>query len=237
MIDKPDFPETAHRPIPRSPRLMEVIADQLRAQILEGQIPPGTVLRQEQVAQQLGVSRTPLREALLMLEQDGLLTFSPSGVATVVLIDAQDAREIMDIREMVDGMVASILAVKGIPPAARQQLNQLVDEMMAANLAADKHRYLVANARFHLTLLEATEHKRLRAFVPLVRMSAQAVYVHLQAQTERLVQSAGEHAAILTAIDGGDSELAERVARSHVRHAANHWLPPRQGRTEPAQGM
>jgi DNA-binding GntR family transcriptional regulator len=65
---------------------------------------------------------------------------------------------------------------------------------------------------------------RLQQFVPLVRMSAEVVYVRLQNQGARLERSAAEHTAVLDAIRSGDAELAERLAREHVRAAAAHWI-------------
>jgi len=208
---------------PRVPRMKENIVDQLRRLILEGKLAPGTILRQEHLARQLEVSRTPLREALLALESEGFVVIAPSGAASVVALDARDAREIMDVREMVDGLAARRLAERGLPTEIDRELTTLAKEMRTL-AARDKHRYLVANADFHAKIVEATAHGRLRQFVPLVRMSSEVVYMRMQNQGPRLTRSANEHAAILAAIRSGDAEAAERLAREHVRNAADHWL-------------
>ncbi len=215
--------------VARHPRMLEGIVDQLRRAIFDGKLTPGTVLRQEHLARQLQVSRTPLREALLALEREGFIVFSPAGAATVASLDMPDAREIMDVREMVDGLAARLLAQRGMTPEVDRTLTALADEMREV-ADRDKHRYLVANADFHATIVEATGHVRLQQFVPLVRMSSKVVYAHLQHQEQRLSLSADEHRSLLDAIRSGDGEAAEGAAREHVRNAAAHWLFPPAGR-------
>lgn len=218
-----DLVEVTPLALVRQPRMKEGIVDQLRRAILEGQLAPGTVLRQEHLARRLQVSRTPLREALIALEREGFIAIAPSGAASVVALDARDALEIMDLREMVDGLAARLLAQRGLRPELDAELTALADEMRAI-AARDKHRYLVANADFHVKIVEATAHARLQQFIPLVRMSCKVVYMHLQNQGRRLSRSADEHARVLAAIRSGDAERAERLAREHVRNAAAHWL-------------
>jgi DNA-binding GntR family transcriptional regulator len=201
----------------RHPRMKEGIVDSVRRAILEGKLAPGTVLRQEHLARQLHVSRTPLREALIALEREGFVTIAPSGAASVVALDARDALE------MVDGLAARLLAQRGIGAELDRELTALA-KTMRSNAARDQHRYLVANADFHVKIVEATGHARLQQFIPLVRMSAQVVYIRLQNQGRRLTHSADEHTRVLDAIRAGDAEAAERLAREHVRNAAAHWL-------------
>ncbi len=207
----------------RQPRMKEGIVDSVRRAILEGKLAPGTVLRQEHLARQLNVSRTPLREALIALEREGFVTIAPTGAASVVSLDTRDALEIMDLREMVDGLAARLLAQRGLSAQGDRELTALA-KTMRTNAARDQHRYLVANADFHVKIVEASGHARLQQFIPLVRMSAQVVYTRLQKQGRRLTHSADEHTRVLDAIRAGDAEAAERLAREHVRNAAAHWL-------------
>src|ERR1700704_527143 len=86
-------------------RLVDRIIEQLRDMILDGSLPPGTRLVQEKLAADLAVSRTPLREALRVLEQDGLVSLSASSSAAVVIeLDEHDVRELYEIREVLDGL-------------------------------------------------------------------------------------------------------------------------------------
>lgn len=212
-------------PIVRRPRLKDGIIDQLRRLILEGKLAAGTVLRQEQLARQLGVSRMPLREALTILQAEGLVAISASGAASVVSLDVADALEIMDVREMVDGLAGRLLATLGLSAQMNRELTALV-RVMSARALKDKHAYLVANADFHVKLVEATGHARLAQFIPLVRMSSEVMYIRMQNQGARLRSSAAEHTALLDAIRSRDPERAERLAREHVRAAVAHWILP-----------
>jgi DNA-binding GntR family transcriptional regulator len=220
----PNKPLAEMRPIAmaRQPRMKERIADEVRRLIIAGKLAPGTVLRQEHLAQQLQVSRTPLREALIALESEGLIVIAPSGAASVVALDARDAREIMDVRELVDGLAARLLAERGMNEELDLELTAMAKEMRTTR--SDKHRYLVLNADFHTKIIEATEHARLQQFIPLVRMASEIVYTRVQKEGRRLASSATEHTRILAAIRSGDGEAAERLARTHVRNAARHWL-------------
>jgi DNA-binding GntR family transcriptional regulator len=217
-------PTAEMRPIAmaRRPRMKERIADELRRLIIAGTLAPGTVLRQEHLAQQLQVSRTPLREALIALEKEGLIVIAPSGAASVVALDTRDAREIMDVRELVDGLAARLLAERGLSEELDLELSAMAKEMRTTR--SDKQRYLVLNADFHTTIIEATGHARLQQFVPLVRMASEVVYTRAQKEGRRLASSATEHTRILAAIRAGDGEEAERIARAHVRNASRHWL-------------
>ena len=217
-------PPAEMRPIAmaRQPRMKERIADELRRLIIAGTLAPGTVLRQEHLAQQLQVSRTPLREALIALEKEGLIVIAPSGAASVVALDTRDAREIMDVRELVDGLAARLLTERGMSEELDLELSAMAKEMRTTR--SDKQRYLVLNADFHTKIIEATGHARLQQFVPLVRMASEVVYTRAQKEGRRLASSATEHTRILAAIRSGDAEEAERIARAHVRNAARHWL-------------
>jgi DNA-binding GntR family transcriptional regulator len=221
--ERPELAGVTPIALGRQPRMKEGIVDQLRRLILDGSLAPGTVLRQEHLARQLQVSRTPLREALDALEREGLVVFSATGAASVVALELEDAHEIMDLREMVDGLAARLLAQRGLPRDVDRELTALA-KRMRAYAPADKHHYLVANADFHVKIVEATAHARLQQFIPLVRMSSEVVYMRLQNQGKRLSRSAGEHGSVLDAIRSGDAALAERLAREHVRNAADHWL-------------
>jgi DNA-binding GntR family transcriptional regulator len=218
-----DLAEVTPVALVRHPRMKEGIVDSVRGAILEGKLAPGTVLRQEHLARQLHVSRTPLREALIALEREGFVTIAPSGAASVVSLDARDALEIMDLREMVDGLAARLLAQRGIGAELDRELTALA-KTMRTSAAREHHRYLVANADFHVKIVEASGHARLQQFIPLVRMSAQVVYIRMQNQGRRLTHSADEHTRVLVAIRARDPETAERLAREHVRNAAAHWL-------------
>jgi DNA-binding GntR family transcriptional regulator len=221
-------------PLARRARLSDHIVETLSRLIVEGELEPGTVIRTEELARQLGVSRTPMREALQRLEADGFVTVAPNGITKVVKLEVDEALELMDIREVVDGLAASLLAERGTTPAVYNELTNLVANMQRASIADDKHGYLSLNASFHQLILTATNHRPLRQFQGLVQITSQAVYLRLGHQPLRHQKSGREHAEILAAIRERDPARAEQLARLHIRNAAEFWL---KGRPEKAVSL
>lgn len=211
-------------PITKRARLSDHVVETLSRLIIDGHLEPGTVIRTEELANQLGVSRTPMREGLQRLEADGFVTIAPNGIATVANLDIDESLEMMDVREVVDGLAGRILAERGTTPAVMAELTDLVDAMLKAGLADDKHGYLVLNARFHALMITATNHRPLQQFHPLVRITSQAVYMRHGHQPLRHQESGKEHVEILKAIRERDGDLVEKLSRRHVRKAAQFWL-------------
>ena len=210
--------------IERPSRLAESAVEQLRTLIFNGQLPPGTVLRQEELAGRLGISRTPLRESLRLLEAQGLVETTPSGASRVVDLRGQAAVEALELREVVDGLVARLSAQRGLSSEHQGRFEAMLTEMDRASRADDKQAYLATNARFHLELMESLEHRWLDQLTVVVRLSSQATYLGNQPGGERLRRSALEHRAILAAILEHRADRAEELARDHVRKATSHWV-------------
>lgn len=205
------------------PTLTDLVTDKVRRAILGGDLRPGSVLRQERLAQELGVSRTPLKEALHLLDREGLVSISPSRGAVVVELTVEDAREILDVRELVDGLAARRLCGMGLSGDSLIRLEVLVRTMQDAAERNNKAKFLVANADFHLTLLAKANHRRLAQFAPLVRTSCEAPYLRPGEDAHRWLESGDEHKMILEAICARDGKSAERLARLHIRAASEYW--------------
>src|SRR6185369_9915103 len=135
-----------------------------------------------------------------------------------------EALELMDVREVVDGLATRILAERGTTDTVYRELEELVASADKASHANDKHGFLRFNARFHAAILTATNHRPLQQFHPLVRITSQAVYLRHGRQQLRHQQSSREHQEILAAIKARDPVQAERAAKRHVRRAAQFWL-------------
>lgn len=211
-------------PITKRARLSDQVVETLSKLIVDGALEPGAVIRTEELGIQLGVSRTPMREALQRLEADGFVSIAPNGIAKVATLDIDEALELMELREVIDGLAARLLAERGVSDAVMTELTGLTGAMMNASLANDKHGYLMLNARFHAIILTASNHKPLQQFHPLVRITSQAVYLRHGHQPMRHQESGKEHRDLLEAIRTGDARRAEELARMHVRKAAQFWL-------------
>lgn len=189
----------------------------LRSQILAGELERGSRLPQETLAAELGVSRTPLREALRRLAAEGLVTLQPNYGATVAQLDFGDMRDAWTARLVIEPPAARLAA--GRVPAP--ELDRMRAAVAAQRASADPARSLDANREFHLALVAASGNPHLEHFAELLwvaRISV-AIYTAQAAQNDGTDAWAGEHEAIIEAIGAGDGELTERLTREHIaRH-------------------
>lgn len=211
------------RKIQRSSSVMSQVVEQLREAILDGTIVPGTTLRQESVAADLGVSRTPVREAFRWLAAEGLLTLKNTSAEVISLSD-DDALEYYELREVVDGLSAR-LAASRCTPEEYEGLRRVAQELASHARPFRTAKWLTAHVNFHVMLMRMSKNKRLGQFETIVRLSSQMLYPRLNRDQERMLASAHEHMEIAEAVGRGDSELADRLAREHIRSAMKAWLP------------
>jgi DNA-binding GntR family transcriptional regulator len=186
-----------------------------RERILSGDLPRGTKLRQASLAEELGVSRTPLREALRRLSTEGLVDFSPNRGATVTELDFGDMRHAWSARVALEPGAARLAAERRDPEAIAAMRSAVERQRVAV---ADGSESFAANRSFHLALAAASGNPHLTRFaemlwVPRIGMpiyQAQAVDPHGASGW------ADEHEQIVEAIDAGDADAAERLTRDHV---------------------
>ena len=190
----------------------------LRARIVDGDLGRGTRLRQEALADELGVSRTPLREALRRLAAEGLVEFHPNRGAQVVEMTPEDVRSAYEARIVVEPGAARLAAVR----RATEELSAMRRAIDAERTSQDWISAYDASRSFHLALVRASENDHLirmaeALWVPGI---AQAIY-ELQAGTDtHLIETdVVEHERIVAAIEAGDVELAEALARHHIAAA------------------
>ncbi|HMN09271.1 MAG TPA: GntR family transcriptional regulator [Gemmatimonadaceae bacterium] len=206
----------------------EIVYRKLRELIVRGQLAPGTRIVETDVAQRLGVSRTPVRGALQRLQQEGYIVDSPAlqqSRPTVAPLTREDERELFSIVAEVEGLAARIAAQR--PVADREKL---VAELTAINeqfrkaAEAKQHnhnRLWELDERFHRTYVEAAAGPRLLALYEAVKPQAERyerIYVSLLARD--LSPSVGEHAAIIRAIKGGNADVAQHAVQTNWRNAA-----------------
>ena len=196
-------------------RLVDEVVNHLRKRILSGHYPAGAPLRQEQLANELGISRTPLREALRILEREGLVTVSPGRGVHVLVGDRQRLLAAYQLREVIDGLGARLVACRDAPNETA-----LLDAAIHAQRRAlepwDPRQYTLANIRFHQTIIELSGNEFLMAQVPIVHMTSQVFMPFEVVDHTRAAHAVAEHKAIVAAIRTGDGALAELRAREHV---------------------
>jgi len=199
-------------------RLVDEAASALREVILKGEFPPGTRLRQIQLATQLGISRTPLREALMKLEQEGLVELLHAGGLRVALLNLDEAVELYDVREVLDGLAAR-LAAQRIAEQGFRDLKRHLSRMKDCLARQDAHAWFVAHVAFHEGIFRASGNGRLRALSSVVRLSIQRFHPVLLTTPNRLADAYREHREIFEAIRVHDPYASERLARAHIANA------------------
>jgi DNA-binding GntR family transcriptional regulator len=206
------------QPIVPAERAGNLIAHELRRAILEGRLEPGDVLREEQLARELGTSRTPVREALIELRNEGLVEATATRRAIVRAYDADELRDIYELRAALEAHAAGIAAVRA-QSATIAELEASIERFhaLAESSGDDVQALVTENLVFHGIIGDATGVLRLKKMIDQVmviprRYRAYAAYVpEHRATIER------DHAAIAAAIAARDSAAAAAAMAAHVR--------------------
>jgi len=204
-----------YRPVIR-PQLADDVATYIRDLIVSGQVRAGDFLRLESLAEQLGTSVTPVREALVSLRAEGFVLLQPRRGFMVAPFSKQD---ILDIYQ-VQAYLAGELAARACPALTEDQLNGLRDlqtELEAAHERKDAEEVERLNHNFHRTINVAARAPRLAQFlVTATRYSPRLFFAQIDGWTQA---SADDHAAILTAFKNRDASKARASMMSHVTNA------------------
>ncbi|MDO5528879.1 MAG: GntR family transcriptional regulator [Paracoccus sp. (in: a-proteobacteria)] len=219
----------------------QTTAQILRERILEGNILPGTTLRQDSLAQELGVSRTPLRTALAELARDGLVTYEANRGYAVRAFDIADIKSAYDVRAMLEGL-ACRLAAKHI---SREQIETLADcvqngdEILSSGVLAPEKLapYRRMNVEFHETIIAASQNPWIGDFVTRahnVPLSSDRIF--FWEDFDIIHRSHNDHHRILAALRAGDGRRAELLMWEHVINAGDVLIEKVAPRLEPLGG-
>lgn len=187
-----------------------------------GEIQPGQVESVINVAAQLGVSVTPVREAVMDLANLGIVEIIRNRGFRVPVLTDHDLDEIFRLRTMLEAPAMSEVAVllDGRPiPQFRQLAEQITDAAREGDLTA----FLDYDRQFHLGLLELLGNRRLVAMVGQLRDQARMQGLQKLADQGELTRSGEEHLDIVDAIESGDAELAAELMRGHLAHSRGIW--------------
>jgi DNA-binding GntR family transcriptional regulator len=215
----------------RRKNLREEAVEILRAAILGGELEPGSIHSAVSLAEQLGVSPTPVREAMLELSRLGLVEVLPNRGFRVTVIDDQDLDEIAELRTLLE-VPALEQVIERASDEGLDQLDQQLQELEAAADRNDVPAFLVADRAFHLGLLELAGNRRLVEIVAGLRDQTRIVGLHSLAAAGTLQASAAEHRPILQAVRARDVAEAERLMATHLEHTRGVWA----GKAEAATG-
>jgi DNA-binding GntR family transcriptional regulator len=207
------------------PPLRRVVLEEIRRRIIAGVYAPGERVFEDQIAADLDVSRNPVREALQALAGEGFIELEPRRGARVAVVSQAQAGELFEVREVLEGLVASLAATRRTEAevaAMRAVVEQGCDAAEAGNLAA----LPALNTRFH-TLLAMTARNAMLAET-IERLRHLIEWIYSQRIAQRAPRSWREHSLIVDAIAGGDADTAERVARAHIAMARAAYVDMRE---------
>jgi DNA-binding GntR family transcriptional regulator len=195
------------------------VVDQVHGELLErivaGELPPGSRLRQEALAEELGVSRTPLREALARLVSEGLVEFVPNRGATVAHRDFGDMENAWRARLVIEPGAARLAAARRDPAAISRMEETVVRQRSVAD---DVTASFALNREFHLGLVAASGNTHLLQFCELLWLSRIGVPIFARQARDRdqVLAWADDHEAITRAVATGSAARAERLTREHI---------------------
>ena len=213
------------------PPLVDRLAAAIQSTVLSGAVPVGTRLRQKALAEQFGVSRTPVREALRKLQAIGLVELMPNRGAVVLGPSAREIREAYEVRAELEGLAAQLAAtrisdrnlsrLRQAEALFRRSVTTLISRRQTVPRWDDESSWVQANDLFHQTILDAAANGRLsRTIADLHRSFPRALtWSALLGSTRLLEENVEQHQSILEAIEQHDPAEARRRMVHHITNA------------------
>ncbi len=202
--------------------LADQVFEKLEDDIVYGVYQRGEILTELKLAADLGVSRTPIREALRRLEQERLIADTGKG-SMVMGITKEDLMDIMDIRQRIEGL-ASYYAAKNITAEGVEELTNLMDLQEFYQSKRNNSRLQASDDEFHAVICRLSNRNVIiDTLIPLHRKTRLYRKIALEDQ-ERTPNTVREHRKILEAIVSGNAELARDLTSKHIENAKNHMM-------------
>ncbi|MFE1170278.1 GntR family transcriptional regulator [Nocardiopsis sp. NPDC058789] len=197
----------------RSPSLRDRVHDQLRSRIIDLELPPGHRITEREASAELGVSRVPLREALRLLEAEGLVVLVPRQGAMVASWSREDIVRLFEVREELETLAARLAATRRTDADLRR-MRALLDDAEHALKADDESATAAANAGFHRAVVAACGNPLLQRMMAPLDSRVQWLF-HLTKHRDTREQRE-EHVRLLELIEAGDGDGAAGLYRAHI---------------------
>lgn len=213
---------------PQRQSIREYVAATLRAALIAGELVPGQVYSAPTLATQLGVSATPVREAMLDLVRDGMVDVAPNTGFRVTEVTAAELDHIAEIRLLLEVPIMGEIAATISPERDVQLelLRPLVDSMIEAAQRQDLTSYLSADSTFHTSFLALHGNDLLVSTVRQLRDRSRLDGLRSVAEAGNLVESTREHYAMIDAALSHDRTAMEHLMREHIGHVRTDWAAP-----------
>ena len=195
--------------------LYEEVAEQLRQRIFRRELEPGSWIDELKIAEEFGISRTPLREALKVLAAEGLVTMKVRRGAYVTEMSEKDLRDVYHLLSLLESDAAGVVA-RTATPTQRQALQALHDELEAC--VHDRDQFFAVNERFHMQLLAIADNRWRDQMVADLRKVMKLNRHNSLLKQGRIEDSLQEHRAIMAALLAGDPDATARAMQAHFAH-------------------
>ena len=206
-----------------SPNLRQRVYEILKRAIIFQEIGPGQKIDEEGVAKQLGVSRTPIRESLCRLENEGIVKIIPRRGAFVVRHSKESIIEILLVREVLEGFAAR-LAVGHIDERAIEEMSSLFRDFSEADIRDRSKDYAQADLKFHTLIVKQSQNSWLMSIMNILNDHIQMLRLRTVALEGRPEHSLLEHRKIIEALEKRNPSLAESLMRRHIQNVRKSVL-------------
>jgi DNA-binding GntR family transcriptional regulator len=189
----------------------------IRRAMVVGEVLPGQIFSASALAQRLGVSNSPVRDACMELMHAGIMEVVPNRGFRVVVLDPHDLNEVYELREMLEVPAVAKLAEIGLQ-GREKELREYVERCVRAARDEDAQEFLNYDRRFHLTMLSVLNNSRLVTTVDRLRDQTRISGMQTLTRRNLLERSAADHADLLDATIAGDPEQARQIMLRHMAH-------------------
>ena len=195
--------------------LYEEVAELLRQRIFQRELEPGSWIDELKIAEEYGISRTPLREALKVLAAEGLVTMKVRRGAYVTEVSEKDLADVYHLLSLLESDAAGVVAERATE-AQRAELQALHSELETS--LTDRDRFFAVNERFHMRLLEMADNRWRQQMVADLRKVMKLNRHNSLFKTGRIDESLAEHRAVMAALLAGDAGLTRQRMQEHFRN-------------------
>lgn len=196
--------------------LRDIVFDTLREAIMDGSLKPGERLMEVQLAQKLGVSRTPVREAIRKLELEGTVTMIPRKGAYVAEVSLKDISEVLEVRAALEGLAATLAAEK-MDESGLKLLQEKASEFEAAAKDMNRDDLIKLDVEIHEIIFQSTDNQTLMNLVDGLREQVQRFRISYLSTMQNAEDIIVEHRELIGALLKKDPELARNAAEKHIR--------------------
>ena len=203
--------------------LRELVFESLREAIISGKLGPGERLMEIQMAEEMGVSRTPVREAIRKLELEGLVVMIPRKGAYVAGLSLKDIADVFEIRGALEGLAAE-LAAERITEEELEELERHLIKYSEETETGNLSKVVETDTDFHSLIYKASRNNRLSQIINNLREQIQRFRTTSLSYPGRMKIALEEHRKIVEAISMRDGELARKIAQEHIENAENSMM-------------